>query len=103
VAIDDYVDGDDRPTGRDTKESMISSISVTSTTNAEEIVKALNGTETYLIPGEKEEDKEWKYKRWMPTMVLYDEIGLRLVPTCRSVGGKRIRGNCRIASCCMGL
>jgi hypothetical protein len=49
----------------------------------------------WLIPGQKtsgsgsasasasgsfdDEDKKWRYKRWMPTMVLYDEIGLRCV------------------------
>jgi hypothetical protein len=39
----------------------------------------------WLIPGQKrsgsfdDEDRKWRYKRWMPTMVLYDEIGLRCV------------------------
>ena len=50
-----------------------------SQTLREEIIKGLRGTEQDIIPGEEEEDKQWKYRRSIPTMVLYDEKGLRSV------------------------
>lgn len=43
----------------------------------EEIIKGLRGSSQDIIPGEEEEDKEWRYRRSLPTMVLYDEKGLR--------------------------
>ncbi|EIW71173.1 hypothetical protein TREMEDRAFT_42626 [Tremella mesenterica DSM 1558] len=43
----------------------------------EQIEQGLTKTEK-LIPGEKEEDEKWSYKKTIPTLVLYDEQGLRL-------------------------
>lgn len=43
-----------------------------------EIESALEGTDEPTIPGSGEEDKKWAFKRSVPTVVLYDEIGLRL-------------------------
>lgn len=42
-----------------------------------EIESALKGTDVPIIPGVREEDKEWSFKRSVPTVVLYDETGLR--------------------------
>lgn len=42
-----------------------------------EIESALKGTDELTIPGFGEEDKNWAFKRSVPTVVLYDEIGLR--------------------------
>jgi hypothetical protein len=42
-----------------------------------EIEAGLLGTEEPTVPGEQEEDKKWSFKRSVPTMVLYDEQGLR--------------------------
>lgn len=43
----------------------------------DQIERALIGTEEPTIPGDTEEDKKWAYKRSVPTLVLYDEAGLR--------------------------
>lgn len=42
-----------------------------------EIEAGLLGTAEPTIPGDQEEDKAWSFKRSVPTMVLYDEQGLR--------------------------
>lgn len=42
-----------------------------------EIESALKGTNEPIIPGSREEDKKWAFKRSVPTVVLYDETGLR--------------------------
>nr|XP_018265365.1 uncharacterized protein I303_01730 [Kwoniella dejecticola CBS 10117]OBR87523.1 hypothetical protein I303_01730 [Kwoniella dejecticola CBS 10117] len=44
----------------------------------EQIELALKGTKEIQYPGEGEEDRAWGYKRSVPTLVLYDEEGLRL-------------------------
>lgn len=48
-----------------------------SLTLRDEIIKGLKGTQEPVVPGQEPEDAEWKYKRSLPTMVLYDEKGLR--------------------------
>lgn len=47
----------------------------------DEIEAALMGNGEYTIPGDREEDKAWKFKRSVPTVVLYDEQGLRYAPS----------------------
>jgi hypothetical protein len=42
-----------------------------------EIEAGLLGTGKVTIPGDTEEDLKWSFKRSVPTMVLYDEQGLR--------------------------
>lgn len=42
-----------------------------------QIERGLAGTDTSRVPGDTEEDKKWAYKRSVPTVVLYDEAGLR--------------------------
>lgn len=42
-----------------------------------QIEKALLGTEDATVPGDTEADKAWAFKRSVPTVVLYDEAGLR--------------------------
>jgi hypothetical protein len=42
-----------------------------------EIEAGLLGNGETTIPGEEEEDRQWAFKRSVPTMVLYDEQGLR--------------------------
>ncbi len=96
-------------TPRDRLESITSVASVTSTSEASQIVRALIGlTGTnpakgasddpdagWIVPGDKgpngydDEDRAWRYRRWMPTMVLYDEIGLRWVRSCVAEGRGR--------------
>ncbi|WWC86788.1 uncharacterized protein L201_001667 [Kwoniella dendrophila CBS 6074] len=44
----------------------------------DQIETSLKGTTEIQYPGNEEEDKEWGYKRSVPTLVLYDEEGLRL-------------------------
>ncbi|WVQ69374.1 uncharacterized protein L199_007591 [Kwoniella botswanensis] len=44
----------------------------------EQIESSLKGTSDIQYPGEREEDRQWGYKRSVPTVVLYDEEGLRL-------------------------
>ncbi|WRT64670.1 uncharacterized protein IL334_001604 [Kwoniella shivajii] len=44
----------------------------------DQIESGLRGSEHIQYPGETEEDKAWGYKRSVPTLVLYDEEGLRL-------------------------
>ncbi|OCF38859.1 hypothetical protein I317_07367 [Kwoniella heveanensis CBS 569] len=44
----------------------------------DQIEAGLLGTKEVTVPGEREEDKKWAYKRSVPTVVLYDEQGLRL-------------------------
>jgi hypothetical protein len=43
----------------------------------DQIERALLGTGEVTVPGETEEDKKWAFKRSVPTVVLYDEQGLR--------------------------
>jgi len=43
-----------------------------------EIEAGLRGSDHVTIPGNREQDKKWAFKRSVPTMVLYDEQGLRL-------------------------
>ena len=42
----------------------------------EEIEAGLLGNEL-VVPGPRDEDKQWAFKRTVPTMVLYDEQGLK--------------------------
>lgn len=42
-----------------------------------EIEAGLLGTKEVTVPGKQEEDKKWSFRRSVPTMVLYDEKGLR--------------------------
>ncbi|WVF69677.1 hypothetical protein IAT40_004456 [Kwoniella sp. CBS 6097] len=44
----------------------------------DQIEAGLLGTKEVTIPGNREEDKKWAYKRSVPTVVLYSEKGLRL-------------------------
>ncbi|WWC68052.1 uncharacterized protein I206_101971 [Kwoniella pini CBS 10737] len=44
----------------------------------EQIEFGLKGTNEIIYPGNEEEDKKWGFKRSVPTLVLYDEEGLRL-------------------------
>ncbi|WVR04710.1 hypothetical protein IAU60_001721 [Kwoniella sp. DSM 27419] len=44
----------------------------------DQIEAGLLGTSELTVPGSREEDKAWAYKRSVPTVVLYDEQGLRL-------------------------
>ncbi|WVQ98171.1 hypothetical protein IAU59_005293 [Kwoniella sp. CBS 9459] len=44
----------------------------------DQIEAALLGTKEVTVPGTREEDKQWAFKRSVPTVVLYDEQGLRL-------------------------
>ncbi|WVQ83173.1 hypothetical protein IAT38_005312 [Cryptococcus sp. DSM 104549] len=43
-----------------------------------DIEAGLKGTQEATVPGTREEDKKWAFKRSVPTLVLYDEMGLRL-------------------------
>lgn len=43
----------------------------------DQIQKGLLGTDTPTVPGSTAEDQKWAYKRSVPTLVLYDEAGLR--------------------------
>jgi len=43
----------------------------------EEIEKGLIGNDEPTIPGDTAEDQKWAFKRSVPTVVLYDEQGLR--------------------------
>lgn len=45
----------------------------------DQIADALRGNGQVTIPGDQEEDKRWAFKRSVPTVVLYDEQGLRWV------------------------
>ena len=45
----------------------------------EEIEAGLLGQKEPTVPGVREEDKAWAFKRSVPTVVLYDEQGLRCV------------------------
>ncbi len=42
-----------------------------------QIERGLFGTAKPTVPGSTAEDKQWAYKRSVPTLVLYDEQGLR--------------------------
>lgn len=44
----------------------------------EEIEAGLIGTSDPVVPGSEPEDLKWSFKRSVPTLVLYDEQGLRL-------------------------
>ena len=43
----------------------------------EEIEAGLLGQKEATVPGDRDEDKAWAFKRSVPTVVLYDEQGLR--------------------------
>lgn len=45
-----------------------------------EIHEGLKGSKTSIVPGSTEdpEDVKWAYNKTLPTMILYDEEGLRL-------------------------
>ena len=43
----------------------------------EEIEVGLKGTSEPVVPGNTAEDAQWAFKRSVPTVVLYDEAGLR--------------------------
>ncbi|GAA5868052.1 hypothetical protein JCM8547_000789 [Rhodosporidiobolus lusitaniae] len=43
-----------------------------------QIIKALLGTKELTVPGETNEDKQFAYKRKVPTMTLYSERGLEI-------------------------
>jgi hypothetical protein len=43
----------------------------------DQIETGLLGTTEPTIPGSTEEDKKWAYTKSVPTLVLYDEQGLR--------------------------
>lgn len=43
----------------------------------EQIEHGLLGTSRPTVPGKTLEDMQWSYKRSVPTVVLYDEQGLR--------------------------
>ena len=43
----------------------------------EQIEAGLLGTKEATIPGNTADDKAWAFKRSVPTVVLYDEQGLR--------------------------
>ena len=44
---------------------------------SEEIELGLLGTVELTVPGFEAGDREWSFKRRVPTVVLYDEAGLR--------------------------
>ncbi|WVW78327.1 hypothetical protein I302_100281 [Kwoniella bestiolae CBS 10118] len=44
----------------------------------DQIESSLLGTSSPQYPGDRPEDKQWGYKRSVPTLVLYDQEGLRL-------------------------
>jgi hypothetical protein len=62
-----------------------------------DIEKGLLGTEDVTIPGDREEDKNWAFKRSVPTMCLYDEQGLRrvsiLLMECLLIAVQTLRSN----------
>lgn len=43
----------------------------------DQIAAALLGSGQVTVPGDRPEDRQWAYKRSVPTVVLYDEQGLR--------------------------
>ena len=43
----------------------------------QEIEAGLIGTQELIVPGSTSEDRKWAYRRSIPTVTLYDEIGLR--------------------------
>jgi hypothetical protein len=43
----------------------------------DQIEAALLGTGEVTVPGDTPEDQKWAFKRSVPTVVLYDEQGLR--------------------------
>lgn len=45
----------------------------------DEIEAGLQGTDEPVVPGKRSEDRRWSFKRSVPTVVLYDEQGLRWV------------------------
>ena len=44
-----------------------------------DIEKGLVGTSEPTVPGKKPEDRRWSFTKSVPTVVLYDEQGLRYV------------------------
>jgi hypothetical protein len=45
----------------------------------QDIEKGLIGSSEPTIPGKKAEDRRWSFSKSVPTVVLYDEQGLRYV------------------------
>lgn len=43
----------------------------------EDIERGLIGSDEVTVPGKRPEDRRWSFKRSVPTVVLYDEQGLR--------------------------
>lgn len=43
----------------------------------EDIERGLIGSDQVTVPGKRPEDRRWSFKRSVPTVVLYDEQGLR--------------------------
>ncbi|WVN89348.1 uncharacterized protein L203_104571 [Cryptococcus depauperatus CBS 7841] len=64
------------PSGK--RESSMSTDSSISSCLRLEIEAGLRGTSEPTMPGSRAEDKEWAYTKSVPTVVLYDEKGLRL-------------------------
>jgi len=54
-----------------------SSISGEGSSLGEQIEAGLLGSKQSTVPGNTPEDEAWAYKRSVPTVVLYDEQGLR--------------------------
>lgn len=55
----------------------IASSSGDSASLREQIELALSGDGQSTVPGDRPEDKQWAFKRSVPTVVLYDQEGLR--------------------------
>ena len=49
---------------------------------AAEIEAGLLGDGSVTTPGQTVEDQKWSFKRSVPTVVLYDEVGLRFASSC---------------------
>lgn len=43
----------------------------------EQVIEGLKGADQEIVPGTEDEDRKWSYRKSLPTMVLYDEQGLR--------------------------
>lgn len=43
----------------------------------DDIEKGLRGSSEPTVPGKRPEDRRWSFSRSVPTVVLYDEQGLR--------------------------
>lgn len=62
----------------------------------DDIERGLIGSDQVTVPGKRPEDRRWSFKRSVPTVVLYDEQGLRCVVHCiRHVHGDSLL-QCRL-------